>query len=124
MNPASQTQNFFWSPLGTTAFQLGNLASVDFNIGNDASNPNKGIIVRGGTNSSVEIPILTSDNFSSALSNISTLNVSNIIVDTDIAVPDINTSQLNASNISVDVNLRVFGTTQTDIRSRHHNGRL
>jgi hypothetical protein len=114
MNPASQTQNFFWSPSGTTAFQLGNLASVDFNIGNDALNPNKGIIVRGGTNSSVEIPILTSDNFSSALSNISTLNVSTIIVDTDITVPDINTSQLNASNISVDVNLRVFGTTQTD----------
>jgi hypothetical protein len=114
MNPTSQTQNFFWNSLGTTAFQLGNLASVDFNIGNDSFNPNKGIIVRGGTNSSVEIPILTSDNFSSALSNISTLNVSTIIVDTDIAVPDINTSQLNASNISVDVNLRVFGTTQTD----------
>ena len=111
MNPISQSQNLFWN---STAFQLGNLALVDFNIGNDASNPNKGIIVRGGTNSSVEIPILTSDNFSSALSNISTLNVSNIIVDTDIAVPDINTSQLNASNISVDVNLRVFGTTQTD----------
>jgi hypothetical protein len=114
MNPAAQTQNFFWSPLGTTAFQLGNLASVDFNIGNDASNPNKGIIVRGGTNSSVEIPILTADNLSSTLANISTLNVSTVIVDTDIAVPDINTSQLNASNISVDVNLRVFGTTQTD----------
>jgi hypothetical protein len=114
MNPASQTQNFFWSPSGTTAFQLGNLASVDFNIGNDALNPNKGIIVRGGTNSSVEIPILTADNLSSTLANISTLNVSNIIVDTDIAVPDINASQLNASNISVDVNLRVFGITQTD----------
>ena len=114
MNPASQTQNFFWSSSGTTAFQLGNLASVDFNIGNDALNPNKGIIVRGGTNSSVEIPILTADNLSSTLANISTLNVSTIIVDTDIAVPDINTSQLNASNISVDVNLRVFGTTQTD----------
>jgi hypothetical protein len=111
MNPISQTQNLFWN---STLFQFGNLASVDFNIGNDASNPNKGIIVRGGTNSSVEIPILTSDNFSSALSNISTLNVSTIIVDTDIAVPDINTSQLNASNISVDVNLRVFGITQTD----------
>jgi hypothetical protein len=111
MNPISQTQNFFWAG---TAFQLGNLASVDFNIGNDGANPNKGIIVRGGTNSSVEIPILTSDNFSSALSNISTLNVSTVNVDTDIAVPDINTSQLNASNISVDVNLRVFGTTQTD----------
>lgn len=111
MNPISQTQTFFWAG---TAFQLGNLASVDFNIGNDGSNPDKGIIVRGGINSSVEIPILTSDNFSSALSNISTLNVSTIIVDTDIAVPDINTSQLNASNISVDVNLRVFGTTQTD----------
>jgi hypothetical protein len=111
MNPISQTQNLFWN---STLFQFGNLASVDFNIGNDASNPNKGIIVRGGTNSSVEIPILTSDNFSSALSNISTLNVSTIIVDTDIAVPDINTSQLNASNISVDVDLRVFGITQTD----------
>jgi hypothetical protein len=113
MNPASQTQNFFWSPSGTTAFQLGNLASVDFNIGNDALNPNKGIIVRGGTNSSVEIPILTADNLSSTLANISTLNVSTINV-ADISVPDINTSQLNASNISVDVNLRVFGTTQTD----------
>jgi hypothetical protein len=113
MNPASQTQNFFWSPLGTTAFQLGNLALVDFNIGNDASNPNKGIIVRGGTNSSVEIPILTADNLSSTLANISTLNVSTINI-ADISVPDINTSQLNASNISVDVNFRVFGITQTD----------
>ena len=114
MNPTSQTQNFFWNTQGTTAFQLGNLALVDFNIGNDASNPNKGIIVRGGTNSSVEIPILTADNLSSTTANISTLNVSTINV-ADIAVPDINTSQLNASNISVDVNLSVAGTTQTDI---------
>ena len=42
MNPSSQTQNFFWAG---TAFQLGNLASVDFSIGNDGSNPDKGIIV-------------------------------------------------------------------------------
>jgi len=111
MNPISQTQTFFWAG---TAFQLGNLASVDFNIGNDGSNPNKGIIVRGGINSSVEIPILTADNLSSTLANISTLNVSTINI-ADIAVPDINTSQLNASNISVDVDLRVFGTTETDI---------
>ena len=110
MNPASQTQNFFWAG---TAFQLGNLASVDFNIGNDGSNPNKGIIVRGGVNSSVEIPILTADNLSSTLANISTLNVSTINI-AAIDVPDINTSQLNASNISVDVNLSVGGTTQTD----------
>ena len=114
MNPASQTQNFFWNTQGTTAFQLGNLALVDFNIGNDASNPNKGIIVRGGVNSSVEIPILTADNLSSTTANISTLNVSTINI-ADISVPDINTSQLNASNISVDVNLSVAGTTQTDI---------
>ena len=114
MNPTSQTQNFFWNTQGTTAFQLGNLATVDFNIGNDASNPNKGIIVRGGTNSSVEIPILTADNLSSTLANISTLNVSTINI-ADIDVPLINTSQLNASNISVDVDLRVFGTTETDI---------
>jgi hypothetical protein len=87
MNPASQTQNFFWNTQGTTAFQLGNLALVDFNIGNDAFNPNKGIIVRGGTNSSVEIPILTADNLSSTLANISTLNVSTINV-ADISVPD------------------------------------
>jgi len=111
MNPISQTQTFFWAG---TAFQLGNLASVDFNIGNDGSNPNKGIIVRGGVNSSVEIPILTADNLSSTLANISTLNVSTINI-ADISVPDINTSQLNASNISVDVDLRVFGTTQTDV---------
>jgi hypothetical protein len=114
MNPTSQTQNFFWNTQGTTAFQLGNLALVDFNIGNDASNPNKGIIVRGGTNSSVEIPILTADNLSSTTANISTLNVSTVNV-ADITIPDINTSQLNASNISVDVNLSVAGTTQTDI---------
>jgi hypothetical protein len=111
MNPISQTQTFFWAG---TAFQLGNLASVDFNIGNDGSNPDKGIIVRGGVNSSVEIPILTADNLSSTLANISTLNVSTINI-ADISVPDINTSQLNASNISVDVDLTVGGTTQTDI---------
>jgi hypothetical protein len=110
-NPVAQTQNFFWAG---TAFQLGNLASVDFNIGNDGSNPDKGIIVRGGVNSSVEIPILTADNLSSTLANISTLNVSTINV-AAIDVPDINTSQLNASNISVDVDLTVGGTTQTDI---------
>jgi len=114
VNPTSQTQNFFWNTQGTTAFQLGNLATVDFNIGNDASNPNKGIIVRGGTNSSVEIPILTADNLSSTLANISTLNVSTINI-ADIDVPLINTSQLNASNISVDVDLKVVGRTETDI---------
>jgi len=101
MNPISQTQNFFWN---STVFQLGNLALVDFNIGNDASNPNKGIIVRGGTNSSVEIPILTADNLSSTLSNISTLNVSTINVDTTLSIAD-----LNLSNLSVDQNVSIGG---------------
>ena len=95
MNPSSQTQNFFWAG---TAFQLGNLASVDFNIGNDGANPNKGIIVRGGTNSSVEIPILTADNLSSTTANISTLNVSTINI-AAVDVPVINTSQLNALSL-------------------------
>jgi len=110
-NPASQSQNFFWN---ATAFQLGNLATVDFNIGNNGAAPDKGIIVKGGINSSVEIPILTADNLSSTLANISTLNVSTINI-ADIDVPLINTSQLNASNISVDVDLHVVGTTRTDI---------
>jgi len=101
MNPVSQTQDFFWN---STAFQLGNLASVDFNIGNDPSNPDKGIIVRGGTNSSVEIPILTADNFSSALSNISTLNVSDLTVDTSVSLPS-----LTVNNLSVVQNVSIGG---------------
>lgn len=135
-NPSSQSQNFFWN---STAFQLGNLASVDFNIGNNGAAPDKGIIVRGGTNSSVEIPILTVNNLScdltpniaagvgitvTSVGGIATITNTGIVTD-PLNISTLNTSQVNASDVHTEAlnvsgsaafladGLTVFGQTTT-----------